>query len=336
MNNNIIFKAKIINLAVYFPETILDNEFYVEHYKKKGISEEETLHMLHDTLGKERRHVIKENSGENSLTMAIHAAKSVLQKTNLSGSDIDVVCLCSLTAEYSVPPSSTLLSKAINGKKDSVCFDLNVNCTGMAFAYDTLVRYMSVNPAVNRILLVASDYLTYLVNPDDMIFYSSFADCALAMIIERTEENIGLLSSKFTFYPPKDDLARGPGCGFSKLLTSKPEEIRYWMQNTRGDTTEIFSIIRSMIEEANLKPEDIKLFCFSQFAERFILHTRNEFHLDEDTLPYIGNKYGYTGSTSVFLVLHEAIKHGKIKHGDYVFVFTSGYGVQEIYLLFRY
>lgn len=56
---------------------------------------------------------------------------------------------------------------------------------------------------------------------------------------------------------------------------------------------------------------------------------------DEKSL-YIGNKYGYTGTSSPFIALYEAIEKGKVKRGDYVMIWTFAAGSQGIVILLKY
>ena len=78
------------------------------------------------------------------------------------------------------------------------------------------------------------------------------------------------------------------------------------------------------------------MFCFSQFAFINIKAIRELMNIDEDKSIYIGDKYGYTGTTSPFIVLYEAIKQGKIKRGDYIVFWTFGSGSESIVMLYKY
>ena len=48
------------------------------------------------------------------------------------------------------------------------------------------------------------------------------------------------------------------------------------------------------------------------------------------------DKYGYTGTSSPFVALYEAIKQGRVKRGDYVFMATSAAGGMYITELIKY
>ena len=50
----------------------------------------------------------------------------------------------------------------------------------------------------------------------------------------------------------------------------------------------------------------------------------------------IMEKWGYTGSACIPMVLHDAIEHGKLKRGDTVVFCASGGGINMAAMVFRY
>lgn len=77
-------------------------------------------------------------------------------------------------------------------------------------------------------------------------------------------------------------------------------------------------------------------FCFSQYALCNIKDLRKLMNIDENKSLFIGSEYGYTGTSSPFIALYEAIERKLIKRGDYVMFWTIGAGSQNISLLFKY
>jgi 3-oxoacyl-[acyl-carrier-protein] synthase III len=52
--------------------------------------------------------------------------------------------------------------------------------------------------------------------------------------------------------------------------------------------------------------------------------------------PFVGDRFGYTGVTSPFMVLADSVLNGTLKHGDYVILWTVGAGVVASCILLRY
>ena len=94
--------------------------------------------------------------------------------------------------------------------------------------------------------------------------------------------------------------------------------------------------ITSILEEQNISIEDIALFCFSQHAVYYSEYLSLMFDIPEEKISYIGDKYGYGGTSSPFMALDEAIKAEKVKRGDYILLWTVGAGFQYITILMQY
>ena len=91
-----------------------------------------------------------------------------------------------------------------------------------------------------------------------------------------------------------------------------------------------------MITKNNLSVNDISMFCFSQMAIKNIAYLRRKMSLSEEKSIYIGDTYGYTGTTSPFIAFYEAINNGQVKRGDYVVFWTVAAGSTHMALLLKY
>lgn len=331
MNNYV----SISGIAVYHPEKVLTNEYFIEHFKKKG---KEVKHLLEDVYGRERRYVIDKNSEkrEDTLTMQIEAAKMVLEKCSLEGKDMDMIVCASQVPEYVVPASSMYVHREIKGKKDSFCYDINANCTGMLLALENMYRYMESNQAIKKVLIVGGEYTSQVQNPENEMGYGVFGDAACAIILERTERNVGLLDSEFFVDDRFCDAMVFPACGMSRIYDVGKSGLYSTLGSVDCGMGEVALRIRNMLERNNLKIEDISAFCFSQFVKRNVEFLRKELEIPEEISPYVGDEYGYTGVTSPFIAFNQALEQGKIKRGDYVLFWTIGSGVQHIIMLMKY
>lgn len=328
MNN-----IKIKGIEVYHGSDVIDNSYYIEHFKKQG---KDIKHFWEDVMGRKYRYHIN-SSKENSLTMAINASAKVLEKTNLKGSDMDMIIYSSVLPEYVAPPSSIILHNAIGGKHSCFCHDINVNCLGMTYSLDYIYRYMQSNDKINKVLLVGSDYLNPQVSPDNELCYGQYGDAACAVIFERTAEDCKLLGTEITVNSASNEDVRFPMCGFSNIYTAAPHEITTKWE--AYDTSWLDGAIENMnaiLSANNLTVSDISMFCFSQFSYGNIVYLREKMNISPENSMYIGDKYGYTGTSSPFIALYESIKADKVKHGDYVMFWTVGAGTIHMAILIKY
>ncbi len=329
-----MIKIKISSISVSHGEKIVGNEPYIEHFKKKG---KDVEHFLKEVIGRDKRYMF-ENNNENSLSLATRAAEDVLKKSGLTGADMDMIVFSSQLPEYTAPPSSICLHHAVSGKRSCICYDINSNCTGMTICYEQVMKYMSVSPNVTRALIVGCDYINLTLNPEDERFYGHYGDAACAVILEKSDCDAGMIDSIITVDSTEYDTAVFPPCGFSNLFRSDDKNQRYLKStpNTIDVPSESKYAIGTLLERNNLNANDISMFCLSQYALVNIQAIRSEFGIEEARSLYIGNEYGYTGTTSPFITLYEADKRGLIKRGDYYVMWTIGGGIEHIGVLCKY
>lgn len=325
--------VKVRDIEVYHGRNIVSNDYYIEHFKKQG---KDVKKFFEETLGRKYRYEINRES-ENALTMAIEVSHKVLKKSNYTGKDIDMIVYSGMLSEYVSPTSALIIHSAINGKKECFCHDMNVNCIGMTYALDLVNRYISTNPQINRVLLVGSDYLTPQVSPENEECYGQYGDVSCAVILERTEEDCKLIDTKVTVNNDFIDYVRFPKCGFAHIYDAPKEEMYVkWKSFGTWWIDGAIENINSILDKSKLSIEDISMFCFSQIAYKNIVTLREKIGISEEKSLYVGDTYGYTGTTSPFLVFYEGIKTGNIKRGDYVVFCTVAAGSTHITSLIKY
>lgn len=329
-----MFRFTISGLEVCHGSIIEDNKKYIDHFKSKG---KDVEHFFRDIYGRDKRYRIDLKT-ENTLTLATAAAKKAFEKTGLTGQDFDMMIFSSQLPEYVAPPSSVKLHYALGGKKECICFDINVNCTGMSTALELTAKYMSVSPQINRVLIVGCDLLSMTADPESEYSYGIYGDAACALIMEKTDADSGLLDSLLTVNSEENEDIVFPNCGFSKLFTVEDRNaLRLrWRPEATADIQDAAENIRTVLSRNRLTTKDIKMFCFSQSVYKFNKELRALLGLEEERSLYVGGEYGYTGTTSPFIVLCESLQKGLVQKGDLVVFWTIGSGRSNIVLLLKY
>ncbi|HWJ77369.1 MAG TPA: 3-oxoacyl-ACP synthase III family protein [Niallia sp.] len=320
---------KIKDIAIYHPEQLVTNDFYIEHFKKQGRNIENFL----KAMGKENRYII--NNDENSLSMGIIASKRVLEKANLKGEDIDMIVFSTQVPEHTLPTNAMFLHNAIGANNHTIIYDSNANCAGMTIAVDTVSRYMMTNPRIKHALIVGSDANSFISNPEQEITYANFADGAAAIILEKTDEDTGFIDAVYEVDSSNKNNIIYPPEGFSKSKENK-EYINFLPFDGAMAIPVACEMIENLLETNGLTIDKIDAFCFSQFALSNILKIQENFKLDDEKIIYVGNKYGYTTTSSPFICLNEGIETGRIKRGDTILFWTIGAGHEMVAMLFKY
>lgn len=321
---------KIKNVAIYHPENLVTNEFYMEHFKEQG----KDVSGFLTSMGRDQRYII-DNENENSLTMGIEAAKRVLEKAQLTGKDIDMIVFSTQVPEHTLPTNAMFVHQEIGAANHTMILDSNANCAGMTVAVDTTSRYMMSNPRIKRALVVGSDANSLISNPEQEFTYANFSDGAAAIILEKTDENTGFIDAVYEVDSANRNNIIYPQEGFSKTI-GKKEHIVFTPFDGAMAIPAACEMIENLLEQNGLKIEDVNSFCFSQFALSNILKIQSHFDVPKNKIIYVGDKYGYTSTSSPFICLYEGIETGRINRGDIVLFWTIGAGHEMVAMLFKY
>lgn len=133
--------------------------------------------------GIENRYWVSES--ENAISMAVQASWEVLDRERLLLDDIDLV-ICSTTSPTTVTPSMAcqILNGLSGGKSSAMAqaYDINAACSGYLYALQAGYDYLQSTPN-GRVLVVTSEVLSPLLNPDDLDTAILFGDASSATVL---------------------------------------------------------------------------------------------------------------------------------------------------------
>ena len=324
--------VKTKSVGVYHPDNQPSNDFYIEHFKRKG----RDITSFLKVMGRDKRYII-DNEHETSITMAIEASKRALETAGLTGEDIDLIIFTTQVPEVTLPTCAVELHYGIQGKKSCITYDMNANCAGMTIAVEQASRVMTANPRIKYALVVGSERLSAISNPNEEITYASFSDSAGAVILEQSEEQ-GFIDAMYETDSSFKDNIRYPKEGLTHVQLNNVPNGRISWKPFDGAVSIPFACakIEELLQANNVSIDDVKACCFSQFALSNILRIQNHFNLPDEKMVVVGDRYGYTGTSSPFIALYEGIQDGRIKRGDLVLFWTIGTGHEFIAMLYRY
>lgn len=315
---------KIKNVEIAFPQKTVDNDYYIKLFDKQG----KDIRRLLEFYGRKERKIGDE--GTSTISLGAQAAMNVLKAANLKGEDIDIIAFSSQFPEYTCPSQALIIHNLIDGKNkdESMVMDINANCVGTVMTLDLVNSYMKQKPQFKRALIVAADYMTIHCNEFEETSYPIFGDAGCAMIIENVEGEEGVVDSVSFANSDEYDVTQYPYCGLSSIYDDSIETYKKKMHLGDSDAEDILNTaiksINILLEDNGLTLDDIGAFCFSQVA----VYTLNEYSrrmgVPREKMIYIGDKYGYTGTSSPFIALYEGIKSNKIKRGQYVVFWSVG------------
>ncbi|MEK4732748.1 ketoacyl-ACP synthase III [Paenibacillus sp. FSL L8-0641] len=324
---------KIKALGVYHPSHSLDNEYYVRHFDERG----KDIRRFMEHMGRRQRYII-DDPNENGLTMGIAAAQKALEQAGMTGRDVDMIVFSTQVPESLFPMNALFVHHAIGARHDVAVMDSNANCAGMTVAVDQASRSMLSNPDVRTALIIGSDYNSLISGPEDEITYANYGDAACAVILERTEEDTGFIDSMYFTDPVNIDKILYPAQGLAATLQrNAPGKYIQWLPfDANMALPPTFDLLERILKKNGLSPQDVRAYCLSQFSLANVLKIQDHLELEDTQMIYVGDRYGYTGTSSPFIALHEGIESGRIRRGDYVLFWTIGAGYQLVAMLFKY
>ncbi|MFW1800063.1 3-oxoacyl-[acyl-carrier-protein] synthase III C-terminal domain-containing protein [Acinetobacter nematophilus] len=322
---------KISAIDIYHPKTIRDNNYYIDKFKNNN----KIIEIL-KKVGRNKRYVISDQS-ENALTMAINASEQVLKNQKIDDGNIDIIIFASTTLEYLSPTNALLLHSALNIKQACVCFDINANCLGMFLALEQASVLLNSKTSYQRALVVAADHLTKIGCEDTLIPSTIVGDAAAAMILEKTNDNSGsgMIDRVYQTDSRFKDTIVLPPRGFSNSNTTYNEKIHWDIFSGIESVEFAAEALDTLLNNNNLKMEDISCFLLSQFTKYNIELLQEKKKIPWNKIEYIGDQYGYTGANSLFIAYASRLKKGLIKKGDIVVFWTLGAGYQTGLMLWK-
>lgn len=330
---------RVQGIEIYHPEKLVTNDYFIKKFREEQGKEIERLLIA---TGRNERYFADDDPDENSLTMGYKAAKKVMKSCNLTGDDIDLLIFSSQTPEYICPPMSVILCGKLGLKSDVQIFDQNLACLGMVSATMTIKNMMDGNPNIKRALLVGSENFSAICNHDNEYTYPLMGDFACAVVYERTEDSeSGFIGHGASLSDCAKALkyVRYPYVGMKKSFEKGAYDRKlYWGPDF--DASPVPSAAKDLFyrycETYNVSIDSIDYFCLSQFNYKMLCGVAEALAVDLDKCIYVGDKYGYTGTSSPFAALWYGINTGKIKRGDLIGLWSVGLYWTTAVMLFRY
>ncbi len=298
----------------------VDNTYFINQVEES--QKASLLHYYRDILGRDIRYIADQS--QTSLSLACEAAQKALEDNHLTGQDIDMIICISHTPEYVSPVMARFVVDAIDGKESVICFDMNVNCTGMLAALDIADKYFKADDSIEHVLIVQGDCNSRMNVEKESPFFGVLSDIGCAVILKRSQDS-GIRTRYFMLKRDGTDSIVYPKDGYSK-----PNPIMYTNPGLDPRIELGAQVIARKLGRERL--EQVKVFCVSQFAVTNCNIFSDVAQIPRERVPYIGDRYGYTGASSPLLVLKDSIDKGMIQRGDSVVLWTYGAGVIHIML----
>ncbi|WP_090552212.1 beta-ketoacyl-ACP synthase III [Natronincola ferrireducens] len=316
------FTAKITGTGSYLPEKVLTNN---DLAKIVDTSDE----WIRTRTGITQRRMADQETATSDL--ATKAAERAIEDAGITAEDIDLIIVATATPDMAFPSTACIVQKNI-GAINASAFDLEAACTGFLYGLTIGEQFIKTG-FYKRILIIGAEVLTKVLDWKDRNTCVLFGDGAGAVILERSEEGDGILSSYLGSDGKSGECLTLPGGG--SRLPASYETIDNRLHYIKMEGTEVFKFaVRVMgssalkaLEGSNIKLEEVDFLVPHQANIRIIEAAAKRLHLSMDKVYVNLDQYGNMSAASVPVALDEAVKKGCIKKGDVVVLVAFGGGL---------
>jgi len=326
--------ANIISTGIYVPEKIVTND------DLSRILGEDIDEFVSRILGIRERHVCAEN--ESTADLASNAGRDALEAAGLDPSELDLIVLATDTPEQLSPATSVVVQHRL-GATNAGTFDVNSACAGFVTALDTASKFIIADSAYRNVLVVGAYAMSKYLDLHDKKTATIFADGAGAIVLQARDDRPGFLAGKLhadgSFHDHMGIYAGGTHLPITKEVIDEGiwNKVRFAKKYPAEVNTEGWpAIVKQVLAKARLELSDIKLFLFTQVNLSTIKVVMSKLELPMDRTHTIMQKWGYTGSACIPMVLHDAVSASKLKRGDNVIMCASGGGLNMACVLFKW
>ena len=247
-------------------------------------------------------------------TLAVTAAREALRVAGLQGSDIDMVILCTTTADQLIPASSASIAAALGIVRGAM--DINAACAG--FTYGLVTASGMITAGARRIVLIGAETLTRATNWADRTNAFLFGDGAGAVVVEATPGDGCLLGWDLGVDGTLVDLLYAHhGSG----MVMRGKEV------FRRAVVATVSSANASLERSKLTIDEISLFVPHQANIRIMEAVASRLGLPTEKVASVIGRTGNTSSASIPLALVDAIQSGRVSDGDNLLLAGFGAGM---------
>jgi 3-oxoacyl-[acyl-carrier-protein] synthase-3 len=311
--------AAITGWGMAVPERVLTN---ADLEKMVDTSDE----WIVSRTGIRERRVVGPNDSTTSLGAA--AARQALDRAGLTADQIDLIVVATCTPDQFLVSEACLIQAEIGGNAGAL--DVGAACSGFVYAYSQASVYIQAGQA-RRALVIGVDTLTRFVDWTDRSTCVLFGDGAGAVVLEATDEPMGLLSTVLGADGQGHKHLYIPGWGalvpesaelfpeYRPYLQMNGKEVFRFAVRVMGDAT------AEAVKRAGLTFADIDVLIPHQANSRIIDAAADRLDLPKEKVIVNLDRYGNTSAASIPIALFEAEAAGRLTEGDnMVFVAFGG------------
>jgi 3-oxoacyl-[acyl-carrier-protein] synthase-3 len=322
--------SKILGTGSYLPKNIVTN-----------YDLEKRLDTSHDWIvqrtGIHQRHIADQQ--ESVAYMATQAADAALKAANLTKEQFEqvgLIIVASCSGESVFPSAAGSVQKNLK-LPECPAFDLSAACAGFIYALSMADAFIKTNQA-KYALVVGSEVMSRVVNPEDRSIAVLFGDGAGAVLLGQSTEP-GIIATKIHADGNYDKML---SLGHFYAIDREIEDLSPYYIHMDGKevfkiaVTKLEEMVEKIVVENGFQKTDLNWLVPHQANYRIIKSVAKRLELPEEQVILTVAKHANTSAASIPLALDQGVRDKRVKSGDLILLESFGGGLAWGSALIRY
>ena len=263
------------------------------------------------------------------------AAEQLIHDNHIDQQEIDALIFVSQTPDYHQPATAPLLQHKLGLSTSTLCFDVNLACSGFVYGLSIAYAYASVE-GIRNVLLLVGETMSKTVSQHDKVSTPLFGDAGTATLISKGDYPDAVFSLHSD--GSGSDVIKMPYGGYRNPSSEAGLKVTVDSEgNARTgeqffmDGMAVFNFgmsvepkdIKTLLKACGMTIEELDLLIYHQ-ANRFMTDFFSKrLKISTDKTPYCLERFGNTSSASIPLTIVSELKD---KYPNREKVIVSGFG----------
>ena len=324
--------AAITGIQGYVPDYILTN-------KELETMVDTNDEWITSRTGINERRILK-GKGKGSSDMGAEAVKGLLNKTNTTAEEIDLIICATATPDMIFPSTACIIADKV-GAINCFAYDLMAACSGFLYSLATASKFIETG-AYKKVIVVGADNMSSIVDYTERSTCIIFGDGAGAVLLEPSEDGLGI----------QDSILKSDGSGREFLHLKAGGSVKPASHETidgkehfifqdgqpvfKAAVKSMADVSEEIMNKNNLTADDVAWLVPHQANKRIIDATARRMGVDDKKVMLNIQKYGNTTNGTIPLCLWEW--ENQLNKGDNIILaaFGGGFTWGSIYLKWAY
>ena len=313
-------RAAITGVGGYVPEYVLTNQ-------ELETMVDTTDEWITTRTGIKQRHILK-GEDQGTSVMGTKAVEELLAKTNTDPKDIDLLICATVTPDMVFPATANVIANAV-GAVNSFSYDIGAACSGFLYALATGSKFVE-SGTHKKVVIVGGDKMSSIIDYQDRATCVIFGDGAGAVLLEPTEEEVGVMDSVLRSDGSGETHLHMKAGGSRRPATHETVDARQHYVYQEGTAvfkfavTNMADVAADIMDRNSLTSDDIAYLVPHQANKRIIDATAKRMGIDDSKVMLNIMNYGNTTAGTLPLCLWDY--ESKLNKGDNIVLAAFGGG----------